>query len=104
MCLLLNTKFVKNSIEVLLLIKVDCTVLSVAGDSHSKDLLNLPQILSVESLRELLVEPVDLALLLCSGSNVVNINQEAKTSFLMNEHARVCFALHKAPCKKFLLD
>ena len=49
MLLVGNSESIQDFGEVLFLVEVDCPVLSVTSDSYSEDLINLPQILGVES-------------------------------------------------------
>ena len=66
MCALSETKSFEDCADVLLLIKVNCTVLPVTVDSYTEDFMNLPQILGIESTGQLLVEPVNVVLSLGS--------------------------------------
>ena len=66
MCALSETKSFEDCADVLLLIKVNCTVLPVMVDSYTKDFMYLPQILGIESTGQLLVEPVNVVLSLGS--------------------------------------
>ena len=66
MCALSETKSFEDCADVLLLIKVNCTVLPVTVDLYTEDFMNLPQILGIESTGQLLVEPVNVVLSLGS--------------------------------------
>jgi len=104
MCALSETKSFEDCADVLLLIKVNCTVLPVMVDSYTKDFMNLPQILGIESTGQLLVEPVNVILSLGSSNNIININQQLKSSFSMCKHAWVCQTLLETPFEKLSLD
>jgi len=104
MCALSETKSFEDCADVLLLIKVNCTVLPVTVDSYTEDFMYLPQILGIESTRQLLVEPVNVILSLGSSNDIININQQLKSSFSMCKHAWVCQTLLKTPFEKLSLD
>ena len=104
MCALSETKSFEDCADVLLLIKVNCTVLPVMVDSYTKDFMYLPQILGIESTRQLLVEPVNVILSLGSSNDIININQQLKSSFSMCKHAWVCQTLLETPFEKLSLD
>src|SRR5436190_3408102 len=103
-CALSETKSFEDCADVLLLIKVNCTVLPVTVDSYTEDFMYLPQILGIESTRQLLVEPVNVILSLGSSNDIININQQLKSSFSMCKHAWVCQTLLETPFEKLSLD
>jgi hypothetical protein len=45
-----ESEFVQDRAEILLLVKVDSAVSAVSNDSYAEDLANLPQRLGLESL------------------------------------------------------
>ena len=79
-------------------------VLPVTVDSYTKDFMNLTQILGIESTGQLRGEPVKVILSLGSSNDIININQQLKSSFSMCKHAWVCQTLLETPFEKLSLD
>jgi hypothetical protein len=80
-----NTKVCQYFLEVLFLVKIDSSSLLVLSNLYSKELRNLPEVLSIKSLIEHITKLVNLGLVFSGSSNIIYIDKEVKLSCLMDK-------------------
>jgi hypothetical protein len=86
------------------LVKVNGSFWPIAGNSHTKDLTNLPQVLGFKSLRQFGIELIKVLLEPSGYIDIVNVNQNINIIFYIREKTRVYKTLYKTPYNKFLFN
>jgi len=67
------------------LVKIDSSSLLVLSNPYSKELRNLPEVLSIKSLIEHIAKLVNLGLVFSGSSNIIYIDKQVKLLYLMDK-------------------
>ena len=96
-----HVKVLKYLLDVVGLVHVQCSSLTVVSDSNAKDFLHLPQVLDFECCSKRLLEPNDSQDCCRDHNNVINIEKQHDVLLTMNQEAWVSITLVKPHLDKF---